>query len=60
MLSDAQATAVITGNQAIVVYGEIRYRDAFDRDRFVRYRRFTGGPIGISRMRKKSVLTSSL
>jgi hypothetical protein len=50
MLNDAQVAALTAGNQAIVIYGEIRYRDAFNQNRFIRYRKFTGGPTGIRGM----------
>jgi len=50
LLNDAQVAALTAGNQAIVIYGEIRYRDAFDQNRFIRYRKFAGGPTGIRGM----------
>jgi hypothetical protein len=35
------------GKLAVVVHGEIRYRDAFGKRRWTKYRLFTGGAIGI-------------
>jgi len=38
--------ALITGQLAIVIYGEIRYLDAFKRQQTTKYRFMMGGPVG--------------
>ena len=37
------------GKSAIYVYGEINFRDAFGKDRWVNYRHMTGGSVGFRR-----------
>lgn len=42
-LDDLTETQIKAGTHAIFVHGKIRYRDAFDRRRYTRYRLFIGG-----------------
>jgi hypothetical protein len=46
-LTPEDIQALLNGTRAIVVHGEVRYRDSFGRRRRMRYRYFTGGLIGI-------------
>jgi hypothetical protein len=39
---------LVAGTMAIWVYGEIRYRDAFRREQWTKYRLIIGGPFGVS------------
>jgi hypothetical protein len=45
-LSDETKAALRAGTMAIYVYGEIRYRDAFKRRRYTKYRLMYGGDAG--------------
>ena len=47
LLMDDEKKGIIEGVGAIYVYGEIRYRDAFGKRRWTRYRFMMGGPVGI-------------
>lgn len=46
-LTDEEFTGLADGTLAMYVFGEIRYRDAFGEDRFMRYRRMLGGHTGV-------------
>jgi hypothetical protein len=46
-LTDTDIEALHEGHYAIFVYGEVRYKDAFGKDRVSRYRYFTGGATGL-------------
>jgi hypothetical protein len=50
ILSNADLLQLQTGHLAFVVFGEVTYRDAFNRKHRTRYRLFTGGPAGIRGM----------
>jgi hypothetical protein len=47
LLMDEEKKGIIEGVGAIYVYGEIRYKDAFGKRRWTRYRLMMGGPVGI-------------
>jgi hypothetical protein len=47
ILTDADIAALIKGDAAIYVVGEIHYDDAFGKNRTTTYKLFAGGPIGI-------------
>jgi hypothetical protein len=46
-ITDADITRLQNGELALFVYGEVRYKDVFRKNRFTRYRYFTGGPTGL-------------
>jgi hypothetical protein len=42
-LTSEEMDDVINGSAAVYLYGEVRYRDAFDQPRFTKYRMFCNG-----------------
>lgn len=46
-LDIAEIAAFRTGTLTLWVYGDLRYRDAFDIDRFKKFRYMVGGPVGV-------------
>jgi hypothetical protein len=46
-LTPEQRASLTNGTGIIYVYGEIRYRDAFGRQQWTRYRYMMGGPVGL-------------
>lgn len=46
-LSTGEKSAIHAGTMIIFVYGEIRYKDAFDKPRFTKYRFMIGGSAGM-------------
>jgi hypothetical protein len=48
LLTPLEKDSLVAGTKAIWVYGEIRYRDAFCRKQWTKYRLIIGGPFGVS------------
>ena len=46
-LTTDERAEIKSGKKAIYVYGEIRYKDVFDKDRWTRYRFFTNDKFGM-------------
>jgi len=46
-LTHTEYNALSGGTHALVAHGEIRYKDAFGKSRWTKYRYFVGGPFGI-------------
>jgi hypothetical protein len=46
-LTPPERASLATGTRIIYVYGEIRYRDAFGREQWTKYRFMMGGPVGV-------------
>jgi hypothetical protein len=46
-LTTAERTAIANGDGVVIVYGEIRYIDAFGKRRRTKYRFMMGGPVGV-------------
>lgn len=50
ILTEAHMIGLRQGKFAIVVFGEVRYKNIFKKQCFLRYRYFTGGPTGLRGM----------
>jgi hypothetical protein len=48
LLTPVEKDSLVAGTMAVWVYGEIRYRDAFCRKQWTKYRLIIGGPFGVS------------
>jgi hypothetical protein len=46
-LTAPEIASLTTGTSIIYVFGEIRYRDAFGREQWTKYRFMMGGPVGV-------------
>jgi hypothetical protein len=42
-----EKASLAEGTGIIFIYGEIRYRDAYARDQWTKYRLMLGGPVGV-------------
>jgi hypothetical protein len=47
VLTYEQRAAIVAGTHAAYAYGEIRYKDIFNRSQWTRYRMIMGGPAGV-------------
>ena len=46
-ITSTQETSLSNGTTVLVIHGEAKYLDAFNKERWVKYRYFTGGPVGL-------------